>query len=1329
MGLDYGFPVWEIYDTIPELLNWFGNAARTAVEVAEQYLEEAWEYLQEIAQDVMEAMSEILSDLADYFHIALLDLLEFANDVLADPIVIDLDGDGIVLTALASSTTIFDLDGDGFAERTGWVSPQDGLLVHDADGDNIVDGVAELFGSANVDGYDELATLDANGDGRIDATDPAFFELRVWRDTNRDGISSADEMLTLTQAEIVGFNLSYAQTDTEVDGNVIARTGTYLRSDGSNRTMVSVQFAMDESGSFPIIPQGADLANLPVLPNLSGLLGLPDLRAAMYVDSTLKTMVEDLVFGSHDFDTFAEFRNGGFENVLYRWAGVETSIPVGPDEHSHQIQVLAAFIGRPFGELTPHQLETLEAAWPELVKQMGVLFLFQAAQNPALEPLLALARQVTQLDVNSSTYLDQIATLTETALADAAAVTPAYDYLERFVGLSLDPASGEMIGDFDAFVRAFLSDQPSFFAEFASPGGGGSVSLSSVEGEIRHPWTAWYEDQGSLLFTVAGAMGIAPDYVLNVTGWRWLAGGMSRHYGSAGTDLLDFDVTYYQLDINGPPNETHDQLLFGYGGDDELRGNDGVDRLVGGTGNDLLQGGSDSDMYVYASGDGLDQIIDASGSADTIYFSSELNRADLRVTRLTGTNDLLLYFGDPSQGIVLTNQWSSSGAAIEQVHFVAEDAADPGDLASLYLATVATDGADTIVGSWASERLIGLAGDDTLSGADGSDTIDAGAGADLLDGGDGNDILVGGDGADTLLGELGDDQLRGGSGDDLLRGGAGDDVYTFGIGDGDDAIDDSIAVGNRGGTDTVEFGPGIDPADVAVLQSGNDLILTIAGAGDRVTLRGTMDNQGDSERIERVVFADGTIWLHAHLFALATAPTSGNDSFIGGPEDEGLAGGAGDDTLIGNHGNDSLDGGSGIDMLRGGKDDDTYVFGRGYGQDTVADNIVVDNRGGSDTVLLAADLLPADISVVQADGGRDLVIRINGTSDQLTLDNTITDGHARIERLVFADGTVWTYEHMLALTTGGTPGDDSISGDSSANFLAGGAGNDTLTGNGGDDRLDGGTGTDVLKGGAGNDTYVFDLGYGLDRIADNIAVGNRGGFDTVELGVGLLPSGIGVTQATGGSDLVVRILGTSDQLTLDNTVSDGNARVEQLVFADGTVWTYEYMLALATTATAGDDVFYGDASSNILAGGSGNDTLTGNLGDDSLEGGTGNDLLRGGAGNDTYIFNLGDGADIVRDNIATGNRGGADTLRVDVLPWEIEIVQADSGRDLIVRILGTTDQITLDNTISDTNARIEQLVFADNSTWTYADMLAASQSGGGGAAALLVGPNNPAFFF
>ncbi|MBQ4058616.1 MAG: hypothetical protein IJD40_06775, partial [Lachnospiraceae bacterium] len=62
-----------------------------------------------------------------------------------------------------------------------------------------------------------------------------------------------------------------------------------------------------------------------------------------------------------------------------------------------------------------------------------------------------------------------------------------------------------------------------------------------------------------------------------------------------------------------------------------------------------------------------------------------------------------------------------------------------------------------------------------------------------------------------------------------------------------------------------------------------------------------------------------------------------------------------------------------------------------------------------------------------------------------------------------------------------------------------------------------------------------------------------------------------------------------------------------------------------------DDLIFGGNDNDILNGDTGEDTLNGGNGNDVLTGGTGNDTISGGYGSDTYIFNLGDGEDVINN--------------------------------------------------------------------------------------------------
>lgn len=151
-----------------------------------------------------------------------------------DPLVFDLDGDGVELTSIEDGV-IFDIRGDGEPVQTSFVNPDDALLVLDRNGNGVVDDGRELFGDQNgaANGYEELAKYDDNRDGVIDAADAIYDRLRLFQDRNQDGKSTRNELYTLKTRGITSVGLSYLQLD-EVysQGNAIAQSARYTREDG-----------------------------------------------------------------------------------------------------------------------------------------------------------------------------------------------------------------------------------------------------------------------------------------------------------------------------------------------------------------------------------------------------------------------------------------------------------------------------------------------------------------------------------------------------------------------------------------------------------------------------------------------------------------------------------------------------------------------------------------------------------------------------------------------------------------------------------------------------------------------------------------------------------------------------------------------------------------------------------------------------------------------------------------------------------------------------------------------------------------------------------------
>jgi len=180
------------------------------------------------------------------------------------PLVLDLDGDGVRTTGIEQGV-YFDHNNDGVAERSGWVSKGDGLLVLDRDGDGRITGGAELFGTNTVNaagvnaaqGFEALAALDSNRDGKIDASDAQFDQLRVWRDENQDGVSQEGEMLSLGQVNVAALDLGFTMGQEIQNNNALALLGSYQTTDGKTHEMTDVFFQVDHQQTAPLL--AADL--------------------------------------------------------------------------------------------------------------------------------------------------------------------------------------------------------------------------------------------------------------------------------------------------------------------------------------------------------------------------------------------------------------------------------------------------------------------------------------------------------------------------------------------------------------------------------------------------------------------------------------------------------------------------------------------------------------------------------------------------------------------------------------------------------------------------------------------------------------------------------------------------------------------------------------------------------------------------------------------------------------------------------------------------------------------------------------------------------------
>lgn len=153
----------------------------------------------------------------------------------ADPVFIDLDGDGVSLVSHRDSNVEFDFDGDGMADRTTWVDQGDGVLFLDLGNDGLITSRNEIAFATLAGAQSDLAALallDANYDGLFSADDYAFTAFKIWSDLNGDGRSSVDEVMTLEQAGVVSIDIRLNHDRFAIDGGRVHNTTIVSFTDG-----------------------------------------------------------------------------------------------------------------------------------------------------------------------------------------------------------------------------------------------------------------------------------------------------------------------------------------------------------------------------------------------------------------------------------------------------------------------------------------------------------------------------------------------------------------------------------------------------------------------------------------------------------------------------------------------------------------------------------------------------------------------------------------------------------------------------------------------------------------------------------------------------------------------------------------------------------------------------------------------------------------------------------------------------------------------------------------------------------------------------------------
>ena len=1019
-----------------------------------------------------------------------------------DPLVLDLDGDGIeTVGSRKLNGAVFDHDGDGIRTATGWVKADDGLLVVDRNGDGIINDGTELFGDSTLladgtkakDGYAALREFDSNGDGRVDAQDKHFNQLRVWRDLNQDGICQTNELFTLEQVGVKALNLDNKNTNTNLgNGNTLAQSGSYETTDGRTHAMGDVNFEHK-----PVFSEYTEEVKLTEqqkqAPNLKGTGRVRDLRDAAALSDKLAELLNTY--------SNTETRAGQLsllDKLLLEWAKSDPQF----DENAKYslgtdwIRVSSNSGGSGF---TPSQEGGLKVADPEWLKKfdtysnkLNILNAFTGESSKLFYAGTAKQRQKL-LDTIDDTYNSIRDSLYESLLFQ----TRLKPYLEKLTfKLENDQISIDFSDTTAAFNQVFQHNPEKAF-----------VDLGEF---LAYQYDGFWPEGFNLLnqyIDYAKTHGVYEQWC--------------NHLGQTAQDKLSV--------CSGSDG---DDILIGTNllsdGRDIIKGGAGNDILIGGIGNDDLDGGAGSDIYEFARGFGQDVIHNhdtGTDKIDKIRFTDGILRSEVIFVR--EGNDLFLKIRNTTDQIKIENFFIKDGHGgyeIDLIEFADGKQLNVEEIKALLLQ--ATDNNDIIHGYESNDSLMGLAGNDTLKGHGGDDLLDGGDGNDNLDGGAGNDVLIGGAGNDILYGGDDDDIIIGGTGNDYLEGGEGSDLFIF----DKDFGNDKLLEFNPSGKDinTVYFNNWIKD-DFIYYRKGLDFYIVAKNSADSLQLINFFRASGENQ-LDYIKFSDGsrldisdirTLTQTGtdgddELYAYGTKDTylnggKGNDQLYGANGNDTLIGGDGNDRIYGGAGNDVLTGGTGNDYLEGGAGSDIYIFGSNFGHDVINNYDSSGNR--EDIIRFTDNISQADLIFRRT--GNNLAIRTLQGDNSIIVQNYFLDeakGNYRVDFIEFADGTRLNVQDIKKLTQTGTDGDDelyaysnedtvlngglgndSLFGANGRDILIGGDGDDKLYGNDGNDILMGGTGNNYLDGGKGIDGYVFSrtdlIGESVNHITDSDGLG------------------------------------------------------------------------------------------------------------------------------------------------------------------------------------------------------------------------------------------------
>ncbi len=1176
-----------------------------------------------------------------------------------DPIILDLDGDGIETVGLGAGV-LFDHNADGIKTGTGWVGKDDGLLVLDKNKNGVIDNGMELFGDNTLlrngqkakDGFAAISDLDLNQDGKLNSNDAAFSSLRIWQDINQDGISQANELKSLSSLGIssINTNVSITGGQSQNNGNVVIGSSTFEHANGSISTSGALNFT---GNTFTReFSDTIDTSSVAGLPDVLASGTVRDLREAAALSSDLSTKLQFYVENN--------VRSGvGLDDLLNSWAATSNmntlASTLKPGAHPadgrgtnlnqaeiNKLNILEKFTG--MYSAIPNFVDPMDSYDGTVNGRYSGTYYGINLNADAINKSYSLLSQRVREAIAVQTYLkDDISQIRYNFSKDGVDL----DISSLYNGINLENAARK-IGDTLSIVDYFKQNTNLVSAEnYAEVVNWVKIQLLDKKVDLSNYYLGGFVQVGNkdgdfIITSSAGnsvnsttiSAGDGNNFIFGLAGNDNITGGVDSDFirGGSGNDTI-YD--------NGGSNtifaDDGNDLVWAGGDADYIEGGNGDDKLAGGWGADIINGGDGN---------------------DTIY-------------------------GGNLQGKIV--------------------GIDNGNILS------GGNGDDIIYGEFQDDKLYGDAGNDMLYGSYGNDFMDGGSGNDYLGDGFGNNTFIGGAGNDTLKGGTGNDSyiFNIGEGRDIVIDAGGIDTIVCGSGITPQNIN-FIKDGNN-----LLFCVNGDTLNSTVIQdwyltSGQQIEQFRFADGTTIATNSLIAQNGVGSIVTGTVANDTS---SGGSFADILRGLAGNDILSGLSGNDTLVGGVGSDYLNGGLGNDRYQFvvGDGADIIEDTGGNDFIELSGDIKQedlefDQIDNDLILRNKKSSDQITIKNWAISTEnqiehlvlnetsLSLLQlVEDFNRVKIGTNG-DDNLILDKKVIEVNAKAGNDVIVDQTLNNTNYIFNLGDGR---DSIYDKDSSVDQISFGAGitleqlqftqsgRDLVVNITGQDQI---TIKDYALQSNRIETMSFNTGEkinlaeilyqrGILTDATSLKLGN--GNDTIW-------SSHGGTYALkdGDNQLIISDSGQSNNITSgignDSVIIFGDSNNKLSLGAGNNIVELQNGNNTITTGIGNDVIFTLDGDNVIRAGdgdnlinlGSGIQNIATGSGNDIIQINSGNITLNSGAGDDhVMILNLQDSQQ-ASINLGDGN----DELHVTGTGGLVK-VSASTGDD-VVEIVGVNAQIS-----------------------------------------------------